>query len=29
VGKEGKKRRVRIREHMGLNFREVGIKGSE
>jgi hypothetical protein len=26
VWKEGKKKRVRIREHTGLNFGEVGIR---
>ncbi|NIS63344.1 MAG: hypothetical protein GTO13_22445 [Proteobacteria bacterium] len=29
AGKDVKKRRVRIREQMGLNFRGPGIKGSE
>jgi hypothetical protein len=28
-GKEGKTGRVRIREQMGLNFRELGTKSSE
>ncbi len=28
-GKEVKKKRIRIREQMGLNFGEAGIKSSE